>query len=676
MASSSTSRGDAKRARLTELSRGKHVSAAAIESLLLQAKAGGIPDAVSRGAQHRARQGEATRLTPYGPLTHDIELPLSTGPLTIGVQSPFAMLYTACLESSEFADLMRASLARHPVTVDKPWHIVMYSDGIGISPLGHDSRKVEAIYWSFLEFGCAALSKEDAWFVLAAVRGTETANLPGTMSHLFKRLLQEFFTPVHNIATSGITLSLHGDNGPTALLVAAFGIVIGDERALAAILCCKGSAGTKPCFLCLNLVEVGHPLIGQSNYILGIDNLDRSQHKQNTNEGIVELLRRLALVPSGKLTELERLWGWNHEPNNVIPSLMPKPRDSTMFDWMRIYLVGGVFNSELFAMLAFLKQAKVDMNSFYEFLCKWRWPRWAGPSPVHLLSPDNIKAMLKDTDHFKGSASECLSLYPVIGVFLQVFVRGKCGPQIRSFLALCAVLDLLTSLKMCQVPAAVLDQAIVLHLELYKAAYGSVGFKPKHHAATHLAEQLARWSTLLCCFVHERRHKLVKRCLKDRQNLTSFEKGVMQELTLQHLYDLKERASWKATHIIDPVAPTRAMLKALVNAWPTATELKVSKTAVANGSPIRAGDVALVDALGSRRAAEVWFHADIDGALYSCVSLWEATTGAADCDRLKTYKKHDQPTLLELSALYVALVHMENDAGDQVTAIIPPKFRW
>ena len=429
----------------------------------------------------------------------------------------------------------------------------------------------------------------------------------------------------------------------------------------------------------MNLTEPGHPLITHGHYCFGIDNLDRSKYKQNTNEGMVELLRRLAeqaaVVSAAKLVELERLYGWNHEPNNVIPSMMPKPRDSTMFDWMHVYLASGVFNFELFALLTFLGRAKVSFQSLYDFVHKFKWPHWTGKSPADHVHPDNIKAMLRDADHFKADASECLSLYAVISLFLQIFVQDVCGPQVQSFLALCVVLDLLTSLKMCQVGADVLDRAIMRHLELHLIAYGSLLWKPKHHMSTHLAEQLARWGTLLCCFVHERRHKIVKARMKDRRNLTSFEKGVIQELTLQHIHDLKEKVSWDATRIIDPVAPKKAMLKALVAAFPNAVAVKVSKEAVASGSPVQAGDLVLVDAMGTRRAGELWFHASIDGALYSCVSLWETAAGAADCGSVKTYRKRDQPTLLELPALLVSLIHMVNDAGDCVTAILPPKYR-
>ena len=67
--------------------------------------------------------------------------------------------------------------------------LVMYCDEIGHNPVGRDERKIESVYWSFLELGPAALSTELSWFEVVAVRATLIEELPTGMSHLYKLIL-------------------------------------------------------------------------------------------------------------------------------------------------------------------------------------------------------------------------------------------------------------------------------------------------------------------------------------------------------------------------------------------------------------------------------------------------------------------------------------------------------
>ena len=133
--------------------------------------------------------------------------------------------------------------------MDKPWNIVLYSDEVGVSPLKVDTRKTEAVYWTFMELGVQALSDEDAWFAIAAPRSTITAQTGASVSTLIKALWPAFFgKDGHDIAKSGMFLQLCGGNETSHMLFAAFQFLVCDERGHKYILGCKGSGGTKPCF--------------------------------------------------------------------------------------------------------------------------------------------------------------------------------------------------------------------------------------------------------------------------------------------------------------------------------------------------------------------------------------------------------------------------------------------
>ena len=216
MKKSSSESSRVKRMRLNDLSRGSYASHRAIESLLLAAREG-LPKAVSRTTQWRARKDAMNRQTPYGPLVQTMVMLLSSGvEETIGVQHPWAMLHVACAESVDFANLMRETYAQ---TGDKPWQLIFYCDEIGFSPLQHDTRKICAWYWSFLDFGTDKLSTDDLWFVVAVVRSDLLSDFPGSTGHVSKRLLKEFFfTNDHqDIRQAGFVLHVHGAQRPIGL---------------------------------------------------------------------------------------------------------------------------------------------------------------------------------------------------------------------------------------------------------------------------------------------------------------------------------------------------------------------------------------------------------------------------------------------------------------------------
>ena len=56
----------------------------------------------------------------------------------------------------------------------------------------------------------------------------------------------------------------------------------------------------------------------------------------------------------------------------------------------------------------------------------------------------------------------------------------------------------------------------------------------------HLGKQLAQHGMLLSRFVHERRHKLIKLFLQDRRTLRSYERGLMEDVTLPHIHEVAE----------------------------------------------------------------------------------------------------------------------------------------
>lgn len=112
----------------------------------------------------------------------------------------------------------------------------------------------------------------------------------------------------------------------------------------------------------------------------------------------------------------------------------------------------------------------------------------------------------------KTSASEGLSIYGVIRGFLMTCTRRlQTSNEVRSYFALCRVVDLLLKTRQERVEPQDLKTAIEEHLRLRVVAYSQDVCVPKCHYALHLYHHLASLEVLPSCFVHERKHKDLKR---------------------------------------------------------------------------------------------------------------------------------------------------------------------
>ena len=80
------------------------------------------------------------------------------------------------------------------------------------------------------------------------------------------------------------------------------------------------------------------------------------------------------------------------------------------------------------------------------------------------------------------------------------------------------------------------------HYAAHVIAYGYTIFVPKHHFLLHIPKQLERFKFLVACWVHERKHKIIKRwavpmCIARQR---SYERSLLVECTLAHMHSLKE----------------------------------------------------------------------------------------------------------------------------------------
>jgi hypothetical protein len=641
--------------------------------LLLAAKEDGVPEHVSRRTQLRYRKTAAIAESPYGPLLVDVELPFTDGVQAVTFAHPLSMLWLCARDSAPFAAVLASTLAKHPPEA-APWHVIFYNDEIGLSPLKYDSRKVEVCYWSFLEFGPAALGREELWFCITAVRSSRVCKLPAGISHVTKAALRLFFLGDHNIKR-GVMLEVRGQH---VCLIAKYGCHISDEKAIKETFCTKGASGSKPCPLCMNIVGIESRLAGE--YCKTIACHDATRFVLHSDESIRELVREIAglargaaagTVAKGRLEEKQQLYGLNHEEHSIMldVDLRVGLVSVMMFDFMHVFYVTGLYNFELFNLFEYLKHHQVSHSMLESFASRFKFPRCYAAEKLFVEHNWG-------SDHWKGSASDGLAGYAIVVLFLHSMVvpMGVCKKQIASFVALALVMDLLSMLKSSAVTSDELARAIARHLKACKAAYGDVVVRPKHHMAMHLGKQLAQHGMLLSCFVHERRHKLIKRFLMDRRTLLSYERGLLEDVTLHHIHELATLQLEDS--LVGASAPHSTLLEAMRAFRPLAREIQSASRIRVNGLNVAARDVVLASVDGALTVGELWYCVSLDSDVLCCISLWERVTSCmGDHSSTRAFRPCERPTMLSASHVLAPVAFVANRAGDLITVIVPPFFR-
>jgi len=141
-----------------------HCTASALSAILADVRETGIPDG-DRNAMRNARDLQNSEPTPFGPVLQTLTVfDNDDEEQKLTIAHPFALLWKASSECDSFITFFRAKLADHPPSLENPWHLLLYTDEVTPgNPLATlNKRKFHALYWSFLEFGVTALSREDS----------------------------------------------------------------------------------------------------------------------------------------------------------------------------------------------------------------------------------------------------------------------------------------------------------------------------------------------------------------------------------------------------------------------------------------------------------------------------------------------------------------------------------
>ena len=178
-------------ARILEAHRKSFVSQRALAEILQLLPEEEDQPATSRSTLKRKREKNLQSRTPYGPMWKELTgFSMTKGPpLKVSYLDPLALLWHACNQGGGFQEFLHDCAARNPCSPARPWDICLYVDEVspGNQLKPSNDRKLQVLYFSLKQFGGLALSKEDSWFVLTAVRSTDVKRLTNGMTQLMKR---------------------------------------------------------------------------------------------------------------------------------------------------------------------------------------------------------------------------------------------------------------------------------------------------------------------------------------------------------------------------------------------------------------------------------------------------------------------------------------------------------
>ena len=494
---------------LAHVGRSKYVSQSALASVLAEVRElGKVPEACSRSTLKRARDEEINIKTPYGDLMQSVAIDMNNGSQRhFSYIHPLALIWYLCSVSLQFKEFMSDKLRETSCGWQKPWKLILYGDEVGPgNNLKHyNKRKLHCVYWSFAELGTRALSSEWFWFTLVVCRSTVINEVDGGVGAFFTAMLQILFGRSASFTTSGVLIG-------SAMLYATLGHVIADMDEFKHMFDLKGHNGLFPCLFCKNIAKKTGDLEGIADDVRTITETDIGKCAFWTDAGRIataDILReQKPILSPDEFDRLEMVSGLNYAPKGMLfcqalRSIM-FPIKLVMFDWMHIYLVGGIWNSEMDKMIKALRP-KFQSTDLHAFFNDFTWPACFGSWGGKLIFEKRSKT--DKTTSFKCSASEGLSAYALVRTFLSMKVLGKFSQFLdavcHSYFALAHVLDILLSIGRTYVCPGELRDAIRAHLDMHKALYGESDWVPKMHYALHLAVQMVSHGTLWSCFIHE-----------------------------------------------------------------------------------------------------------------------------------------------------------------------------
>lgn len=671
-----------------------HVSARALDQIFKGIQEQGLPDLMTRDQMREATNELMTSVTPHGPLIVEIELNMIDGTVIHDLAvNPMAFLFHAYRKDGPFRAMLDGCIADGHGTADNPMRLAVYADEVvpGKELSHNNKRKQWCMYWSFCEF-LAHFHLEETWMPILAIRSETVTKTAANISQVMAKALLLFFGDLPTDMRTGGCVLIGGDGTQVRIFIDLW-MVLQDGGAHKLLWHCKGDGGTKMCMLCRDMIaeDTGEVDDDECPVIVCKDISAVLTDKCDDDDirGSVDRLaaRRLTLG-IGNFKLLQQAVGFNDEPFGILRNDrlrdIVKPAKQYCHDWMHALMVSGVMNVVLWKLFVALSAVMGDIyTQVYNYIETWGWPAFRNHgTSVRDLFLRKREVSNKKAKTFKALASELLSLYPILALFLiRTVVRANiCVAECEAFLALCDLVDLLTVANIGKCTPDQVHNAVVEFLQKCRDAGWIGSFIPKFHWLCHLASHLAEFGCLPTCWVHERKHRVAKRYATGITNTTQMEKSLLGEIVAHNLYDINRPGLFDLSPGL--AQPSQATANIMQFVWdnvdPHAASADVRKSAKARIIPagfVGRNDVALAKSNDGDKmiAGKIWMHIEVYGSALTVLERWHPTfydrnIGYAD------WTRGGEALLVPTRDLLSSVCHCDIGGGNSRT-IVPWLYR-
>ena len=274
-----------------------------------------------------------------------------------------------------------------------------------------------------------------------------------------------------------------------------------------------------------------------------------------------------------------------------------------------------------------------------------------------------------------------LALMPVGFVFsmLSLETSMRCTRVCIALRLLLDVVDALVCTRMHLTTPDDLRNRVDALLKACVEVGWSESMIPKFHGAIHYAFHLARFNCLPTCWVHERKHKVIKRYGTDIENLSTYSRSVISEATSHQLESLRRDCALDLGFGFDVKreAPRRVALPLLsALGLQPATIVEVAAFARTATSDCSLNDVALVVGTdeATYTAGQVAALFQLSGVCFALVRFWTVESIGAKNFWVSCNTGTENLQLVKLNLVLSPVVWVQSSQGVART-VIPPECR-
>ncbi|CAE6944933.1 unnamed protein product [Symbiodinium sp. CCMP2592] len=513
----------------------------------------------------------------YGPLLEKQEAKtVSGGTVAFWLVNVFSLLDGICRAGGAFYDLLRSCAEK---AGGRPLRFAIYSDEVipGNVLAARTSRKSWCIYLSCIDFPAQVLAMEEAWLTIALPRSSFVASLEGSISQIFKIIFRSIFLHSKHDPAAGVWMQ-----GPKGGFHLSFepSMVIQDGAAHKFAWSVKGDSGSKYCLLCGN------------------------QRADNRNE--------------------EKI------PKHAHADLHLVSDDDIWDSWSRLADLKGRCSAKDFGMWQQDHGFKDVFATLEKYVDLWTQPASFAHVKLKQVFENKRMKSCREAGKFKTTASEMLSLLPVLAFFVRTCIldKGFLPSECEAFLQMCLMVELLQAAchgHGCVLPSMLREAADKCMSSWFETGWGEHVTR-KMHWLLHMGDHYEKHKRLPATFSMERKHRTITRYAASIQNTSTFERSLYEEVLAHELWHLEKLPEFPADKGRDPP-------------WD---------------------------------CAEVFCHVPVQGTLWSVVSLWSLQEYNKD-KHCAVWTEMEQPVIIESKDILTAVVYLRDT--NCVRTLIPLHLR-